>query len=152
MLSHVKNWVTNLGTGETTLEYRYHIYVEISATSPAGVGPWKLDGGTKWHVSTTGSFGCSCELCQGAAHVSPFLLAQVELGWPPLLALGREQPVSDDHRVSVPSHPDLGASVLHWEQGAEEGVLGRRVWFGREDGVALVPCIALWLSVAAGWL
>lgn len=110
-------------------------YVKISATSPAGVGPWKLDGGTKWQVSTTGSCGCSCELCQGAAHLSPFLRAQVELGWPPLLALRREQPVSDDHRVSVPSHPDLGASVLHWEQGAEEGVLGRRGWFGREDGV-----------------
>lgn len=63
-----------------------------------------------------------------------------------LPALGREQPVSDDQRVSVPSHPDLGASALHWEWGAEEGVFGRRGWFGREDGVAL------WLSVAAGWL
>lgn len=61
--------------GETTLQYRYYIYVEVSASSPAGVGQWKLDGGTKWQMSTTGGecahhtgFGCSCELCQGVAH------------------------------------------------------------------------------------
>lgn len=77
----------------------------------------------------------------------PFPSAQVELGWPPLPALGREQPVSDDQRVSVPSHPDLGASALPWEQGAEEGVLGRRGWFGREDGwpwYLAQPCGFLW--------
>lgn len=64
-----------------------------------------------------------------------------------LPALGREQPVSDDQRVSVPSHPDLGASALHWEQ-----VL-RRVCLEGESGLAermewpwylAQPCGFLW--------